>query len=378
MAERVEDAHALQRSRFDLHRPKLSSRLVLDLQAAASAGRSRSASRTSRASAGYTTRATLAGRHAGRARSSCIRTARASTRRTRCELWDGDGAVRLLARDESGYALLARALRARDAALAARRRTRRSTSSIGLLPRLWKPAGEPFHTLADEAAWWVDVPARDVARRRALLDAALDAIATLAPTQGEQVLLHQDLHGDNVLAARARAVARHRPEAARRRARVRRRADRPRASSSGTAKRDVLHRFDRAHRRSSASTASARAAGRSRRPSRGRPTARRAARRDRALAPGGCVTLEAVVFDVDFTLAKPGPRPRPGGLPQARRALRPRPRPGALRRRAPRRDRDAEAAPRARPRRGGLGALHRADHRRAWAAPATRTRAPSR
>ena len=74
------------------------------------------------------------------------------------------------------------------------------------------------------------------------------------------------------------------------------------------------------------------------------------------------MTLEAVVFDVDFTLAKPGPDLGPGGLPQARRALRPRPRPRPLRAGAPRRDRDAEAAPRARPRRGGLGALHRADH----------------
>ena len=51
--------------------------------------------------------------------------------------------------------------------------------------------------------------------------------AELAATQGELVLVHQDLHGDNVLAAAARAVARHRPEAARRRARVRGRADRP-------------------------------------------------------------------------------------------------------------------------------------------------------
>ena len=26
---------------------------------------------------------------------------------------------------------------------------------IDLLPRLWKPAGPPFTSLADEAAWWV-------------------------------------------------------------------------------------------------------------------------------------------------------------------------------------------------------------------------------
>jgi len=76
----------------------------------------------------------------------------------------------------------------------------------GLLPRLWVGAGEPFHTLADEAAWWVSYLPGEWERagrpfERRLLDAALDALATLAPSQGEQVLLHQDLHGDNVLAA---------------------------------------------------------------------------------------------------------------------------------------------------------------------------------
>ena len=34
-----------------------------------------------------------------------------------------------------------------------------------------------------------------------LLDEALDVLPALAASQGEQVLLHQDLHGDNVLSA---------------------------------------------------------------------------------------------------------------------------------------------------------------------------------
>ena len=37
--------------------------------------------------------------------------------------------------------------------------------------------------------------------RAQLLDAALRALEELAPTQGEQVLVNQDLHADNVLAA---------------------------------------------------------------------------------------------------------------------------------------------------------------------------------
>ena len=44
------------------------------------------------------------------------------------ELWDGDGAVRLLARDESGYALLLERCEPGHAALDARAPTRRSTS----------------------------------------------------------------------------------------------------------------------------------------------------------------------------------------------------------------------------------------------------------
>ena len=36
---------------------------------------------------------------------------------------------------------------------------------------------------------------------RRLVDAAVDALRSLSASQGEQVLLNQDLHGDNVLAA---------------------------------------------------------------------------------------------------------------------------------------------------------------------------------
>jgi streptomycin 6-kinase len=111
------------------------------------------------------------------------------------DVWAGDGAVRLLDRDETGYALLLERCEpgsplsqlGQDAAL---------DVLIRLLPRLWIPAAEPFHTLADEAAWWYpQLP------RTKLGDAAREAIDALAHTQGEQVLLHQDLHGDNVLAA---------------------------------------------------------------------------------------------------------------------------------------------------------------------------------
>jgi streptomycin 6-kinase len=120
-------------------------------------------------------------------------------------LWDGDGAVRLLDRSEDGWALLLERCEPGTPLSAAGPEAALDVLA-GLLPRLWAPAGEPFRTLADEAAWWVsslpgewEQAGRPFERR--LLDAALDALATLAPSQGEQVLLHQDLHGDNVLAA---------------------------------------------------------------------------------------------------------------------------------------------------------------------------------
>ena len=72
---------------------------------------------------------------------------------------------------------------------------------VGLLPRLWIPAGPPIRTLADEAAWWAEYLPRSWRGDPGMLAAALAALRELPGTQGEQVLLHQDLHGDNVLAA---------------------------------------------------------------------------------------------------------------------------------------------------------------------------------
>ena len=131
-------------------------------------------------------------------------------RESECEpdalaLWNGEGAVRLLARDPS-----------RSALLIERCEPGTPLSSIGaegaldilveLLPRLWKPAGSPFRTLADEAKWWVEYLPSEWGRvgrpfERRILDAAVSALVELAETQGEQVLVNQDLHGDNVLAA---------------------------------------------------------------------------------------------------------------------------------------------------------------------------------
>jgi streptomycin 6-kinase len=112
--------------------------------------------------------------------------------------WNGDGAILLLDRFPARDALLLE----RCIPGTAVPPDRALEVLIGVLPRLWKPAtAPPFRTLADEAAHWAALlnPRRELNRR--LADAALEAIAQLANSQGEQVLLHQDLHGGNVLAA---------------------------------------------------------------------------------------------------------------------------------------------------------------------------------
>jgi streptomycin 6-kinase len=92
------------------------------------------------------------------------------------------------------------------------------------LPSTWEERGRPFE--------------------RRLLDEALAALRELAPTQGEQVLLHQDLHGDNVLAARREPwlAIDPKPLAGEREFGV---APIVRSRELGHSRSDVLRRFDR-------------------------------------------------------------------------------------------------------------------------------------
>ena len=119
-------------------------------------------------------------------------------------LWDGDGAIRLLAHDSDRHALLLERC-SPGIRLAAGDVKDPLSILIDLLPRLWMPAGTPFRTLAQEAAGWRShlVAKREAAGRqlgRDLVDAAMGYLEDLPDSQGPQVLVHQDLHGDNVLA----------------------------------------------------------------------------------------------------------------------------------------------------------------------------------
>ena len=120
-------------------------------------------------------------------------------------LWGGDGAVRLLDEEPDEHALLLERC-VPGTPLSAAGADTALDIFVELLPRLWKPAGLPFRSLTAEAAWWADSLEATWERfgrpfERRLLDAALEALQELPRSQGPQVLLHQDLHGDNVLAA---------------------------------------------------------------------------------------------------------------------------------------------------------------------------------
>jgi streptomycin 6-kinase len=119
--------------------------------------------------------------------------------------WNGDGAVRLLAHDAHRHALLLERCEP-GTALSDLEQDEALSVVASLLPRLWKHAGEPFRSLADEAAWWAGYLPVSWERagkpfERGLLDAALDVLESFPESQGELVLLSQDLHAGNILRA---------------------------------------------------------------------------------------------------------------------------------------------------------------------------------
>lgn len=118
--------------------------------------------------------------------------------------WGGEGAVRLLARDDERRALLIErclpGTRLWDAGI------EQAEVIAALLPRLQLELRDPhpFTPLADETARWAEEVPKWFARagapfERELLDLALDTYATV--DRSAAWLVNQDLHGGNVLAA---------------------------------------------------------------------------------------------------------------------------------------------------------------------------------
>src|SRR5262245_2060372 len=128
----------------------------------------------------------------------------ADTEADALEQWAGDGAVRLLARDDERRALLV------ERCVPGTRLWDAGVDEIAvvaeLLPRLQVGIGpdHPFALLADEADRWAEEVPRRYSQagapfERALLEAALDVYRSV--DRGRSILVNQDLHGGNVLRA---------------------------------------------------------------------------------------------------------------------------------------------------------------------------------
>lgn len=119
--------------------------------------------------------------------------------------WGGSGVVRILDQDPQRCALLLERCVPGEY-LSAMGQEIGLRALIALLPRLWITAAEPFTTLTEEVALWIANLPDEYAEAgepfdRSLLDQAIATLADLAVSQAEQVLIHQDLHGHNVLSA---------------------------------------------------------------------------------------------------------------------------------------------------------------------------------
>jgi streptomycin 6-kinase len=115
------------------------------------------------------------------------------------ELWDGDGAVRLLRR--SGRALLEeRAVPGDD--LSALPDGDATAIAVDVASRLWRRAGAPFRPVGPEVARWLDEAEREGSE---LVPLARELLAELRP--GSEWLVHGDFHHHNVLRDGGRFVA---------------------------------------------------------------------------------------------------------------------------------------------------------------------------
>lgn len=115
------------------------------------------------------------------------------------ELWDGDGAVRLLRR--SGRALLEeRAVPGDD--LSALPDDEATAIAIEVASRLWRRVGSPFRPVAPEVLGWLDEAEREGSE---LVPLARELLAGLDP--GADWLVHGDFHHHNVLRHGDRFVA---------------------------------------------------------------------------------------------------------------------------------------------------------------------------
>ena len=115
------------------------------------------------------------------------------------ELWDGDGAVKLLRR--SGRALLEERVIPGDD-LSELPDDEASAIAVGIASRLWRRVGSPFRPVAAEVPRWLDEAEREGSQ---LVGLARELFAELHPRA--DWLVHGDLHHHNLLRRGDRFVA---------------------------------------------------------------------------------------------------------------------------------------------------------------------------
>jgi streptomycin 6-kinase len=122
------------------------------------------------------------------------------------ELWDGDGAVRVLRRDQHWGALLEeRALPGTDISALPADEALAIAVELGL--KLWQPAGKPFRWIGDHVPRWLDNAERkpDSETDKGLLALAREVYTEL--DVGRNWLVHGDFHHHNILRHGDRHVA---------------------------------------------------------------------------------------------------------------------------------------------------------------------------
>ena len=113
------------------------------------------------------------------------------------ELWNGDGAVRLLRRDRERRALLIERVRP-GTNISELRDDEATAIAVALGLRLWRPAGEPFRWIGDHVPGWLDQAERS--RQDGMGARPAGARALRVPRRrGRTTLVHGDFHHHNIL-----------------------------------------------------------------------------------------------------------------------------------------------------------------------------------
>jgi streptomycin 6-kinase len=113
------------------------------------------------------------------------------------ELWDGDGAVRLLRRGDGRALLEQRAMPGTD--IADLPEDQATAVAVDIATRLWRPAGGPFRPVAAEVPGWLQ------SSPSSLTPFALQLWESFEP--GGDWLVHGDFHHHNILRHGDRYVA---------------------------------------------------------------------------------------------------------------------------------------------------------------------------